>query len=598
MRRLATAALLVASFWVPGQTPAVAAATPAATAACTGWTSTTTPPTTIRVLRTATGTVETVDFRTYVKTVMPAEWPTTWPMEVQRAGAITIKQYAWYYAMNYRGGASNGNCFDVVDNTNDQVYAPGARATSLGQSYAVDGTWGESLLRNGSFFQTGYRSGADVPCGSDATGTRLFQSSARDCALAGKSAEEILHTYFDPGLTIQGLPGAPAATTYHPLSPVRLLDTRDGTGGLSGPFSPHAARTFQVAGKAGVPATATAITGNLTVTGQTSPGYLFIGPAATNDPSSSNLNFPAGEDRANAVTAALAGDGTLSITYVAPTPGSTAHVVLDISGYFSPDGTGATYVPVNPTRLLDTRDGTGGAATPLTPGAPRTFQVVGRAGIPAAATAVTGNLTVTQQTAVGYLSIGPLPSASPTSSSLNFPLNDDRANAAWTALGPDGSLSVTLSAVAAGATAHVIFDVTGYFVPDSSGASYFPLAPTRILDTRAGPGDLHGPFNSHSARTFRVSGHAWIPATATAVTANLTVTGQTRQGYLYAGPGPMDSPTSSNLNFPMNDDRANELAVALGSGGMLSITYAAPTTGPTAHVIVDVTGYFAPAAAP
>jgi len=31
---------------------------------------------------------------------------------------------------------------------------------------------------------------------------------------------------------------------------------------------------------------------------------------------------------------------------------------------------------------------------------------------------------------------------------------------------------------------------------------------------------------------------------------------------------------------------------------MLSITYAAPTVGPTAQVIVDVTGYFAPAAAP
>ena len=595
MRRLAAVALLVASLWTSGQASA-AAVTPATTAACTGWTSTTTPPPTIRVLRTA-GTVETVDLKTYVKTVMPAEWPTTWPMEVQRAGAITIKQYAWYYAMHYRGGNANGSCYDVVDNSNDQVYSPGDRTPSTGQSYAVDGTWSESLLRNGSFIVTGYRSGSNVPCGSDATGTVLYQLSARDCAIAGKSAEEILHAYFDPGLVIQGLPAAPAATTYHPLSPVRLLDSRDGTGGLSGPFSSRVARTIQVAGKAGVPSSATAITGNLTVTGQTSAGYLSVGPVATNDPSSSNLNFPAGEDRANAVTTSLAGDGTLSITFVASTPGSTADVVLDIGGYFSPDATGATYFPLNPTRLLDTRDGTGGPASRLTVGTPRTFQVVGRAGIPAAATAVTGNLTVTQQTDPGYLSIGPLPVAHPTSSTLNFPLNDNRANAAWTALGQGGSLSVTLFATAPGGTAQVIFDVTGYFVPGTSGASYFPLAPTRILDTRDGPGDLQSPFRSHSARTLRVTGHAWVPATAAAVTANLTVTGQTGPGYLYAGPGPMDWPTSSNLNFPVNDNRANELAVALGPGGMLSITYAATSADATADVVLDVTGYFAPATA-
>ncbi len=68
----------------------------------------------------------------------------------------------------------------------------------------------------------------------------------------------------------------------------------------------------------GVPAGAIAVTGNLTVTGQTSGGYLFIGPVATDNPGSSTLNFPVGDDRANAVTVALSGTGTLSITFVAP----------------------------------------------------------------------------------------------------------------------------------------------------------------------------------------------------------------------------------------------------------------------------------------
>ena len=56
------------------------------------------------------------------------------------------------------------------------------------------------------------------------------------------------------------------------------------------------------------------------------------------------------------------------------------------------------------------------------------------------------------------------------------------------ALGAGGTLSVTFVAPAPGPTAHVIFDVTGYFVPGTSGARYVPLTPSRILDTRTGTG--------------------------------------------------------------------------------------------------------------
>jgi hypothetical protein len=212
--------------------------------------------------------------------------------------------------------------------------------------------------------------------------------------------------------------------------------------------------------------------------------------------------------------------------------------------------------------------------------------------VPASAIAVTGNLTVTDQTTLGFLYMGPVPMDNPTSSTLNFPLGDDRANAVTVALGAGGTLSVAYAAPTLGPTAHVIFDVTGYFVPDSSGATYVPLTPRRLLDTRYGTG-LSGAFSSHVARTFGVTGGA-VPATAIAVTGNLTVTQQTSLGFLYIGPVRKDNPTSSTLNFPLGDDRANAVTVALGAGGALSVTYAAPTYGPTAHVIFDVTGYFTP----
>jgi subtilase family serine protease len=396
--------------------------------------------------------------------------------------------------------------------------------------------------------------------------------------------------------------GTPAGTiafndpksSYVPLNPTRLLDTRIGMG-LSGTFGSHVARTFAVAGgSSGVPGNATAVTGNLTVTAQTAVGYLYVGPVAMNYPTSSTLNFPLGDDRANAVTVALGSGGTLSVTYVANGSSATTHVVFDVTGYFTPDTTGATYIPLNPTRLLDTRDGTGLSGT-FGSHVARTFAVSGgTSGVPGNATAVTGNLTVTGQTAVGYLYMGPVAMNYPTSSTLNFPLGDDRANAVTVALGSGGTLSVTYVANGSSATTHVVFDVTGYFTPGTSGAMYVPLNPTRLLDTRVGTG-LSGVFGSHSARSFQVSGGtSGVPGNATAVTGNLTVTGQTALGYLYMGPVALNYPTSSTLNFPLGDDRANAVTVALGSGGTLSVTYVPNDSSATTHVVFDVTGYFVP----
>ncbi len=91
-----------------------------------------------------------------------------------------------------------------------------------------------------------------------------------------------------------------------------------------------------MAGHGGVPTGATAVTGNLTVTGQTALGFLYLGPNAINNPTSSTLNFPVADDRANGVTVALAGDGSLSATYASPNPSATAQVIFDVTGYFVP----------------------------------------------------------------------------------------------------------------------------------------------------------------------------------------------------------------------------------------------------------------------
>ena len=197
-----------------------------------------------------------------------------------------------------------------------------------------------------------------------------------------------------------------ASATYVSLTPARILDSRNGTG-LSGTFSSGTARTFAVTGQGGVPAGAIAVTGNLTVTNQTSPGFVALTPEPINNPTTSTLNFPVGDNRANGVTVALSGTGTLSATYIgAAGPSATTDLIFDVTGYFVPNTSGATYVSLTPARLLDTRIGNGLSGT-FSSGVARTFAVTGRGGVPAGAIAVTGNLTVTNQTSPGFVALTP-----------------------------------------------------------------------------------------------------------------------------------------------------------------------------------------------
>ncbi len=257
-----------------------------------------------------------------------------------------------------------------------------------------------------------------------------------------------------------------------------------------------------------------------------------------------------------------------------------------------PTASGATYVPLTPARLLDTRIGLGLSGT-FSSGIARTFQVSGRGGVPANAVAVTGNLTVTDQTSLGYVALTTNPTNSPTTSTINFPVADNRANGVTAPLSGTGTLSATYIGTTSGQTTDLIFDVTGYFVPDASGATYVPLTPARLLDTRIGLG-LSGTFSSGIARTFQVSGRGGVPANAVAVTGNLTVTDQTSLGYVALTTNPTNSPTTSTINFPVADNRANGVTAPLSGTGTLSATYIGTTSGQTTDLIFDVTGYFVP----
>ena len=142
------------------------------------------------------------------------------------------------------------------------------------------------------------------------------------------------------------------ASAFVPVTPTRILDTRPGVDvGLTGPFASPAPRDLQVTGNVPtattpqtvVPTGATAVVLNVTVVAPTADGFLSVRPSGTpGPPTTSNLNFEAGDITPNAVTVALPADGRIEITYDAfGLAGATTNVLVDVTGYYVLGGGGA-----------------------------------------------------------------------------------------------------------------------------------------------------------------------------------------------------------------------------------------------------------------
>ena len=381
-----------------------------------------------------------------------------------------------------------------------------------------------------------------------------------------------------------------AGATYVPMAPVRILDTRVGTG-LSGRFMANSARTWTVAGVSGIAANAVAITANVTVVGQQSAGSVSVTVTPTGTPPSSTINFPLGETRANNLVVPLSSSGTVSAVFKG-TKAKGTHLVFDVTGYFLADNTGATFNPITPIRAIDTRVGTGFTGKFLA-NTPRTLVIAGTLGVPLAATAITGNVVIVQPSKLGSGAVTKDPTATPSTSTLNFPAHTNRANGVFAPLDGAGALSIVYNA-AAGGTADVVLDVTGYFLPDLTGLKFVPLNPSRIVDTRppAVLSGLHGKLATGVARTLQVSGHWGVPDAAVAVTGNMTVTGSTANGSVSATPDPDSAPTTSTINFTTGAVIANGFVGPLNGAGEMSFTYLANSAGKTTDLVIDLSGYF------
>ncbi|WP_262059436.1 PKD domain-containing protein [Streptomyces sp. STR69] len=373
---------------------------------------------------------------------------------------------------------------------------------------------------------------------------------------------------------------------YVATGPTRVLDTRTGTGAAKRQVGPGGVVRLKVLGVGGIPASGvTAVTMNVTDTAATASSYVTVYPDGTSRPTASDLDFAAGRTNPNLVTVRVGADGYVDL-YNAH---GDVDLIADTQGYFTTkagtSGAGLSdLAPVTPTRVLDTRYGTGAAKGEVTPGSTTTITLPKEGQGTGTAGAVL-NVTVTGGTGGGVVTV--YCGSRPSTSNLNYRTGQTVSNLVVTKVCSGGKVQIYNS----GGHVHLIADLQGLYVSSADGTSpagspFVPVDPTRFLDTRNGTGAQAKVLGANGTLTVKVAGVAGIPADPTAVLVNLTGVGPTTGTHLTAyGAGGL--PNVSNDNLTAGETRPVLAVVPVDADGDIHIH----NSNGTVDVVADLAGY-------
>ncbi|HUY57149.1 MAG TPA: IPT/TIG domain-containing protein, partial [Candidatus Micrarchaeaceae archaeon] len=391
---------------------------------------------------------------------------------------------------------------------------------------------------------------------------------------------------------------APAG--YHPVVPVRIEDTRPGSGLPGAGQAPGADQvlSLQVTGAGGIPSTGvSAVVLNVTVAPAADNGLISVFPTGTAVPIASNINFAAGQTKAAGVEVALGRGGQVSLYNNSV---GTTQLLVDVEGWYdtaAPSSGPGLYNPVAPARIVDTRSYSGNptpySGQTLGPGQSLQVTVAGAGGIPSVGPeAAVLNLTAVDETSVGDLRVFPTGASASTISTLNFVPGQAIANQVVALLGTNGAVTISNSS----GSVDVLVDVEGWYTGGSGGVTtgspFNVLVPTRAVDTRPSSGGGYSGDTLPSGQTLRVNfeGLGGIPTGGvTAVVTNVTVANSTSGGDLAAWPADGAGPITSELNWSPGQIVANLAVLGLGADG--SVEFQDQSQG-SVDLIIDLSGWF------
>ena len=186
----------------------------------------------------------------------------------------------------------------------------------------------------------------------------------------------------------------------------------------------------------------------------------------------------------------------------------------------------------------------------------------------------------------------PTPTRTPTATSTHTPTRTPTPTT--TSAGPAATSTPTPTGTIPTATHTPTSTPTPTLTPTGPAvAGFFTLAPCRAADTRLAIGPQGGPpLQAGGIRPFVLGGVCGIPASAAAVSLNVTVIRPTTGGHITVFPHGVPLPLAATVNYSAGQVRGNNAIVPLGAGAVLDV-FCGQSAG-SADFVIDVNGYFTP----
>ncbi len=251
--------------------------------------------------------------------------------------------------------------------------------------------------------------------------------------------------------------------SFSGVVPARLLDTRvgpefttiDGQSAGQGRVLGGSVTGVKVTGRGGVPTDASSVAVNVTAINPTLAGFITVFPCGEQIPVASTVNFTPGAIVPNAAVVKVGANGAICIY-----SNTDTDVVVDANGY---DAAQAVVRLFEPTRVLETRSGLVTADGLDEFNGPRPSDSVlelpigGRVGVPSSIRAAVLNITVTEATGPGFVTVFPCGGTRPVASTLNYGLGSTVANLAVAPTSKDGKVCIYTQTAT-----HLVVDLSGY----------------------------------------------------------------------------------------------------------------------------------------
>lgn len=355
---------------------------------------------------------------------------------------------------------------------------------------------------------------------------------------------------------------------FTPIVPVRLVDTRDGTGTDRRPLGTGCTLVVRPTVQPGT----TAVAVNIVTVDPQAQGYITAYPCGVGRTFTSVVQSQVGHIVSGSAVVPISADGSFCVF-----SNVTTEVVIDMTGSFGPTGS-ARYEPIITQRRFDSRTTSG----QLPAGSVVRVATRGAGGGAADSTGASLTIHALDPAYPGFVTVWPCDEPRPWASSANVDLGGEVTNYADVAVSATGEACVFVSA-----PMDLAIDLNGWYGP-SATTDFHAVTPFRIADTREGQ-PWAGAFARNVGREITVAGVGSLPAAGQvrSVSAQFTAVDGSRAGYVTVHPCLSPVPDLSMLRYTVRTNVAVMVNTLLDGSGRWCLV-----TNGSADLVIDVSGWF------